>query len=198
MSQPVLTIIAGSNGCGKSTLSSSSRNEFQVAPILDPDAVAKSLQETSGNSASNIEAGKQILELADRLLLSQQSFTVETTLSGGTYLRMTERAKALGFLVVGVFVGTESVEINIERVKARVRKGGHDIPEMDQRRRFPRTLANMRRLLPSCDLAIVLDNSTDQGPTLIAFGHTQFMHWNEPMPAWTQALRAGNSSATDR
>ena len=57
-------------------------------------------------------------------------------------------------------MGTASVEINIERVKARVEKGGHDVPEVDQRRRYPRTLANMRKLLPEADLAVILDNSS--------------------------------------
>ena len=88
-----------------------------------------------------------------------------------------------------VFVGTASVEINIERVKARVKKGGHDVPEEDQRRRYPRTLANMKRLLPEADLAVILDNSTELGHILVAFGHKGYMHWVEPVPAWARSLR---------
>ena len=141
MRHPFLTIIAGSNGCGKSTLTSGSRTNFQQIPILDPDAIARSLQDTTAGESSNIEAGKQVLRLAEELIERCQSFTVETTLSGGTYLKMATRAKEAGFNVVVFFVGTESVEINLERVKARVIKGGHDVPEEDQRRRFPRTLA---------------------------------------------------------
>ena len=193
----MFTIIAGSNGCGKSTVSASSRNEFQVTPILDPDAVARSLQTTANASLSNIEAGKQVLELAEALLAASESFTVETTLSGGTYLRMAERAKALGYTIFAVFVGTDSVEINIERVKARVRKGGHDIPEADQRRRYPRTLANMRRLLPLCDLVVLLDNSTERGPKLVAFGQKHSMHWNEPVPVWAEQLQADRPGTDD-
>jgi predicted ABC-type ATPase len=78
---PVLTIIAGSNGCGKSTLTASSRDKFQNAPVLDPDAFAKSLQDTIASGASNIEAGKVVLQRAEELLMERQSFTVETTLS---------------------------------------------------------------------------------------------------------------------
>ncbi len=103
---------------------------------------------------------------------------------------MAERAKELGYSILGVFVGTESVEINMGRVKNRVTKGGHDISEADQRRRFPRTLANMRRLLPECDLVILLDNSSDQGHRLVAFGQQQSMHWIEPVPEWAEGLRA--------
>lgn len=79
MSNPVLTIIAGSNGCGKSTLTSSARDKFQQTPVLDPDAIAKSIQETLDSNTSDIEAGKRVLRLAEELLESRQSFTVETT-----------------------------------------------------------------------------------------------------------------------
>lgn len=185
----MLTIIAGSNGCGKTSLSSYARHELQVAPVLDPDAVATSLKADATASHSNLEAGKQILELAEALLRASESFSVETTLSGGTYLRMAERAKLRGFIVFGVFIGTESVEINIERIKARVRKGGHDIPEADQRRRYPRTLSNMRRLLPMCDFVVVLDNSTRQGHQVIGYGNQSYMQWSDPVPVWAEGLR---------
>jgi predicted ABC-type ATPase len=101
------------------------------------------------------------------LLASRQSFAVETTLSGNTYLKMAARAKEAGFTVMAILVGTTSVEINIERIKGRVEKGGHDVPEDDQRRRFPRTLVNMKKLLAVVDLAVILDNSEASGYVLV-------------------------------
>ena len=139
--------------------------------------------------ASDIEAGKRVLRLAEELIEKRQSFTVETTLSGSTYLRMATQAKRVGFNIMVVFVGTASVEINIERVKARVEKGGHDVPEEDQRRRWPRTLANMKKLLSDADLAVLLDNSGNLGYVLVGFGHKDYMHWNEPLPEWAASLR---------
>jgi len=188
LNRPRLTIIAGSNGCGKSTLTTYSREEFQQTPVLDPDAIAKSLQASLG-SPSNIEAGKQVLRIAENLIANRQTFTVETTLSGGTYLKMAERARQAGFDIMVVFVGTASVEINLERVKARVEKGGHDVPEEDQRRRYPRTLANMKKLLPLADFAVVLDNSTAKGHTLVAFRLGATMDWIDPVPDWAMPLR---------
>ncbi|WP_158824046.1 zeta toxin family protein [Granulicella sp. S156] len=189
MNRPILTIIAGSNGCGKSTLTSSARDKFQQYPVLDPDAIAKSIQETLGPVHSDIEAGKRVLRNAEDLIVAGQSFTVETTLSGSTYLKMAARAKKAGFNIMIIFIGTASVEINIERVKGRVLKGGHDVPEEDQRRRYPRTLANMKRLLPLADLAVILDNSSPLGHSLVATGHHGFMSWNEPTPSWALPLR---------
>lgn len=69
----------------------------------------------AGNT-SDIGAGKRVLRRAEELIAARQSFTVETTLSGKTYLNMTARAKEAGFNIMVVFVGTASVEINIERV----------------------------------------------------------------------------------
>jgi predicted ABC-type ATPase len=138
--------------------------------------------------ASNIEAGKRVLRAAEQLLQDQQSFTVETTLSGVTYLKMAQRAKAAGYIIMVVFVGTSAVEINIERVKARVIKGGHDVPEEDQRRRYPRTLKNMKRLLPLADFSVIFDNSGDSHK-MIAFGNKGFLHWREPVPEWAAGLR---------
>jgi len=150
------------------------RTKFQHLPTLDPDAIARSLQETSDLNNSDIEAGRKVLRDAEELIQAKQSFTVETTLSGSTYLKMAVRAKNAGFAIVVFFVGTTSVEINLARVKGRVKKGGHDVPEEDQLRRYPRTLANMRKLLPLADLAFIYDNSTAQGHTIVGTGQSAF------------------------
>jgi predicted ABC-type ATPase len=187
--RPVLTIVAGSNGCGKTSLTTLARTKFQQAPVLDPDAIARSLRETNHRYVSDVEAGKQLLRQAEALIEARQSFTVETTLSGSTYLKMAKRAKTFGFRVLVLLVGTASVEINMARIQARVLKGGHDVPEADQRRRYPRTLANMQKLLPIADLAVIYDNSTDIGHTLVAAGRPGCMQWFEPVPRWAEALR---------
>jgi predicted ABC-type ATPase len=98
--------------------------------------------------------------MADVLLQSKQSFLVETTLSGNTYLRMMKEAKRQGYLVVLLFVGTEDVAINMKRVANRVAKGGHDVPVEDQLRRYPRSMENFRRAFALADETSVFDNST--------------------------------------
>ncbi len=104
---------------------------------------------------------------------------------------MAARAKQAGFTLMMVFIGTTSVEVNLDRVKARVEQGGQDVPEGDQRRRYPRTLANMKRMLPEADLAIILDNSGAEGYVLVAFGEKGNLRWNEPVPKWAAGLRSG-------
>jgi predicted ABC-type ATPase len=70
---------------------------------------------------------------------------VETTLSGKNYLQMMQYARGIdrGFEVVLIYIGTERVEINLARIAKRVRTGGHDVPEIDVRRRYLRSMQNL-------------------------------------------------------
>jgi predicted ABC-type ATPase len=123
---PRLTIIAGANGCGKSTLTSRARFIDKI-PLLDPDAVSKALQ-PSVPGTSAVAAARQVLTSADKHIEKGESFAVETTLSGKSYLQMMVEARIRGFEVVLVYIGTENVEINLARIRNRVLAGGHDVP----------------------------------------------------------------------
>jgi predicted ABC-type ATPase len=183
--QPVLTIVAGANGAGKSTLTSVARAIFQQTPVLDPDAFAQ-LLEADRSAPSQIEAGKRVLRLCAEFLERRESFAVETTLSGKTYRHVAKQARELGYFVVLIYVGTESLEINLQRVRSRVEKGGHHVPEADQRRRYPRSLFNMKRMLDEVDFSILFDNSTANGHTLIGGGSRGAMWWIHPLPEWAR------------
>lgn len=63
-----------------------------MAPVLDPDAMARSIRDSMPHKESNIEAGRRILLRAEELFKAHESFTVETTLPGSTYLRMAVQA----------------------------------------------------------------------------------------------------------
>jgi predicted ABC-type ATPase len=93
-------------------------------------------------------AGKEVLRFAKEHLKRRESFAVETTLSGKNYLRMMRYAREIdqGFEVVLIYIGTASVEINLARIAKRVRAGGHDVPEMDVRRRLSITPRRLRFL----------------------------------------------------
>ena len=190
MSRPVMTIIAGSNGSGKNTLVAATREMFQHVPVLDREAFAKTIHETVASEDPKTESGKRVTRLTDNLISDRHSFAVVTTLSGETYLHIAEHAKHLGFNIMLIFVGTASVEVNLERVKARVKKGGDAPPEEDLRQSFPRTMANVKKLLPQTEWAVVLDNSGADGHTVVGFGTKGKMEWREPVPEWVEQLRS--------
>jgi predicted ABC-type ATPase len=187
---PIFTVIAGANGCGKSTLTKWARAFFQQTATLDPDAIAVELQAQSSGELSPIEAGKQVLLTAAGYLDKGVSFSVETTLSGGTYLRMLSDARKLGYRTCIFYIGTDSLTINILRVQARVLKGGHDVPIEDQTRRYGRSFKNLPKALDLADEGVLLDNSTDAGHRVVALkleGRRMLLF--EPIPEWAAFLR---------
>jgi predicted ABC-type ATPase len=184
---PRLTIIAGANGCGKSTLTSKSTFIYKT-PLLDPDAVSKAFQPTIPG-ASAVAAARQVLISARKHIGRGESFAVETTLSGKHYLRMMIDARIRGFEVVLVYIGTENVEINLARIGNRVLAGGHDVPESDVRRRYKRSFENLPTALARADHSILFDNSSEEGYRLIAVLSASGRQWFEPVPAWAKASR---------
>jgi predicted ABC-type ATPase len=96
LNPPTFAVIAGANGCGKSTLTRWAKAFFQQSAVLDPDAFAVELQAESNTELSGIQAGKEVIRSAEAFLTDRISFTIETTLSGGTYPRMLARARELG------------------------------------------------------------------------------------------------------
>jgi len=89
-----------------------------------------------------LQAGEQFIRGIDSLIVSQQSFVVETTLAGKTFDRFILNAIENGFQITIVFIFLDSDKLCVRRVAARVAKGGHFVPEIDIRRRFKRSIAN--------------------------------------------------------
>jgi len=121
--RPTLTFIAGANGAGKTTLTRWNPDLFKEIPLLDPDAIANTLQ-TRASSLFPLAAARHVLKSAEEHLRDGQSFAVETTLAGKNYLRMMLDARKRGFEMVLVYIGTENVEINLARIRNRVLAGG--------------------------------------------------------------------------
>ncbi len=81
---------------------------------------------------------------------------------------MLRRAKAAGYLVRLCYLWLPNVTMCLRRVRQRVRKGGHDVPEADLRRRFLPSLRNFFTLyLPLADEAVLFD-AAGRPPRLIA------------------------------
>jgi len=189
VNRPQFILVAGPNGSGKSTITSSGAQLFTALPILDPDAIARTIQvDPKGSSA--LAAGRQTLEKAAKHLQTGISFAIETTLSGHNYLRMMLDAQQVGFDVILIYVGTISPDINVARVNNRVLLGGHDVPEEDIRRRYERSVANLPLAVSRSDFALLFDNSTTNGFQLVAHFDHETAQWFQEAPSWAAALAA--------
>lgn len=183
MIRPTFTVIAGANGSGKTTLTSWNADLFKEIPLLDPDAIANNLQASTAGMFP-VAAARHVLKSAAGHLSKAQSFAVETTLAGKNYLQMMLDARNLGFEVVLVYIGTDSVETNLVRIRNRVLAGGHDVPEADVRRRYQRSLQNLPGAIRRADHAILFDNSSDNGYRLVAILGAEEEEWVGPNPPW--------------
>jgi predicted ABC-type ATPase len=152
-------IVAGPNGAGKSTYT----RGFIVhqVPVIDPDRPAP-------GQHSVISVGRRVLGEVQRCFDERESFAVETTLSGKLPRKWIALARTLGYDVTLHYIALARPEIAIERVRNRVLLGGHDVPEGDIRRRFKRSLAELRVLAPLVDRLIISDNS-DEAPYKTVF-----------------------------
>ena len=181
---PTLTVIAGPNGSGKSTLTRSL--EFEGCDrLLDPDTIARAMN-PSNPSAAAIAAGREVLKRTADYLTRGLSFAVETTLSGRGKADMIRKVKSRGYEVHLVFIGLDSPERCITRIRNRAARGGHFIPDADVRRRYARSTANAAQALRSADIAKFYDNSGD-GARLILVAKAGIVVWQmEPLPEWAR------------
>ena len=106
-----------------------------------------------------LAAGREVIARTDAHIVAGRSFLLETTLSGNRESRLIARLRAAGYCIDVYFVCLSSSEMNIQRVRLRVGKGGHDVPAEDIVRRYDRSLENLRGILPLTDRAVLFDNS---------------------------------------
>lgn len=162
-----LYVLAGTNGAGKSSVGGAAFRQ-RGADYFNPDEATRRLRaadpdltEEEANSAAWF-AGKRLLE---RAIAERLDFAFETTLGGDTITRLLEEALTAGIEVRIWYVALNSPELHLARVRARVAKGGHDIPEAKVRERYDRSRLNLIRLLPHLTELRVYDNSEDADPS---------------------------------
>lgn len=125
--------------------------------------------------------------LSEALIANGISFTQETVFSHVSKLDALRKAKAAGFRTYLYFVSTESPEINVDRVRARVALGGHDVPENRIRERYGKSLRNATAALEFSTRAFFFDNSGANTLYLASFGQSEGLVLQVPepeLPTW--------------
>jgi predicted ABC-type ATPase len=146
MNIPTIYVLAGPNGAGKTTFAHSYLLAEVSCPVfLNADYLAKGLSPLEPQLAA-LRAGKLMLQEFERLVNERTTFAIETTLSGTTLAERLRAAQGQGYRLVLYYMWLPSVKLSKERVKLRVSKGGHNIPEKDIERRFGRSLENLRTI----------------------------------------------------
>jgi predicted ABC-type ATPase len=165
---PNLFVIAGPNGAGKTTyVRDFLPQEMRCREFVNADLIAAGLSPFSPDSAA-FEAGRIMLKRLRELTDRREDFSFETTLSGRAYAPLLREMRAAGYFIQLDFLWIPNLDITRHRVRQRVTKGGHNIPDHVQLRRFHlgvRHLAELYR--PLLDHWRLFDNTGDH-PYLIA------------------------------
>ncbi len=161
-----LFVLAGVNGAGKSSLGGAAL-QASGAEFFNPDIAAARLREQQpGLSAEQANGlawtlGRRGVE---RALAEGLTFAFETTLGGASMTRLLLDGARAGAEVNVWYAGLATPELHLRRIAARVRAGGHDIPEAKVRERFDASRSNLVKLMPRLASLRVYDNSFEADP----------------------------------
>ena len=157
---PTVYVIAGPNGAGKTTFATEFLPDFaNCREFLNADLIAAGLSPFAPET-QNVRAGRMLLIRIKELTAAKGTFGFETTLSGRGYVRLFRKMRMDGYLIVLFFLWLPRSDMAVARVRARVRQGGHNVPEVVVRRRYGTGLSNFFELYrPIADIVWLLDGS---------------------------------------
>lgn len=176
------TIVAGVNGCGKSSLTGVLRTEVDnLGKIIDVDKI------TASCGGNLLEGGKKAVAMIDQCLAQEICFTQETTLSGRKTLDTIKRAVAKDYYIRLYYVGLDTMEESLLRIENRVKKGGHNIDSGTVANRFEKRFEDLLEVLPHCNEATFYDN--DNGFVTVAkYKNGELQVVGQHRPRWLQEL----------
>lgn len=192
--KPVLIVIAGPNGSGKTTVTEQIMHHewMEDAVYINPDIVA---QERFGDWNSKEAVTKSIHyceELREKCLTEGKSLIFETVLSRKDKVDYMLRAKRAGFFVRLFFVCTESPTINASRIARRVMQGGHDVPISKIISRYNLSIANCVDAAKIVDRCYLYDNSAENcnaRPLFRVVDGVLFKKYTDNIPYWAEVIQ---------
>lgn len=185
--RPTYTIIAGSNGTGKTTLREIFK-ELIVGKIIDPDLISKKLDKNLPQSKRDILAGRQAIKLSKEFLKDKESFCQETTLSGKclNINKNIELAKLQGYNVRLIYIAIQDPNMAIKNIKDRVNSGGHNVPDEKVLSRFNQSYDNLKEISKKVDEITIVDNSNKDYNKIIEIKNGHVKYKNNEIPEWLQ------------
>jgi predicted ABC-type ATPase len=158
-----IVVIAGVNGAGKSSLAGEALRQAGGEYYNPDEAARRFLDRDPGLSPAGANArawhlGRRLLE---RAIDHRLEFSFETTLGGRTITGLLMKAANCGLSMHVWYVGLDSLDRHVARVRARVERGGHDIPETLIRARYDASRTNLLALLPHLTELALFDNSVE-------------------------------------
>jgi len=171
MLKPVLIIIAGPNGSGKTSITGKilQHEWIEGCTYINPDNIARDEFGDWNSPEAVMNAAKRATQLREEGLRQRQSILFETVLSAPDKLEYLRRAKLAGYFIRFFFVGTDEPAINARRIAYRVSEGGHDVPITKIISRYGKSMTHCCIAVRIADRAYLYDNSVDYAEPKLLF-----------------------------
>ena len=184
---PTYTIFAGVNGTGKTSIYRSIYyDENKDEKRINTDEMVARIGSWR-DSNLQMKCAREAVKLIRQYINNNISFNQETTLSGNSIVKNITKEKKKGFYIVMNYIGVESPEIAKERIKIRVSKGGHGIPDTDVERRYYESLKNLQRVIDICDEINVYDN-TEMFKEIVNIKNGNILWKANSIPSWVNVI----------
>ena len=191
--KPVLIVIAGPNGSGKTTITSKILHHewLENAIYINPDIIAQEKFGDWNSKEAVMNSVRYCKDLREECLVKRHSLIFETVLSIPQKVDYIKRAKEAGFFVRLFFVSTSSPAINAARIAKRVMEGGHDVPIPKIISRYYRSITNCGIASQFVDRTYVYDNSVNDADAKLLFRMVDgklFKTYVEDIPEWAKTI----------
>ncbi len=163
MIKPVLIVVAGPNGSGKTTISEKllGHEWTNDCIYINPDEIAQAQFGGWNNPDAVIKAANKAGQIREDCLAKGQNIIFETVFSTPEKLDYIRQAQQSGFFIRLFFICTNDPQINIQRVAKRVKEGKHDVPQDKIIKRYYRSITYVAEAVHYADRAYFYDNSTE-------------------------------------
>jgi predicted ABC-type ATPase len=163
MKNPLLIVIAGPNGSGKTSITKKilQHDWIEECEYINPDDIAKNIFGDWNNKEAVLKAAILSTKMREDFINAGKSLIFETVLSADDKVEFIKKAKTKGYFIRLFFVGTDSPTINAGRIAKRVMEGGHDVPISKIISRYSKSIANCCVCSTIVDRVYLYDNSVD-------------------------------------
>jgi len=194
MRKPVLIVIAGPNGSGKtSTTRLVIKHEWaEQCVYINPDEIAQSKFGDWNNPDAVRQAVEYCEEWREQLLKEHKDFIFETVLSSDGKVDFLKRAKKEGYFIRMFFICTQNPTINAARIAKRVMEGGHDVPIHKIISRYQKAIVNVGQVAQFVDRLYIYDNSIDNQDAHLIFRSVDgyfAKQYSESIPEWAKTIK---------
>jgi predicted ABC-type ATPase len=193
--KPVIIVVAGPNGSGKTSLTQDLRLHQWVAGegcvYVNPDDIAQEKFGDWNSPESTLNAAREADRIREECLAKGLSLVFETVMSAPNKIDFLRRAKETGYFIRLFFVSTNSPTINAARVAQRVTEGGHTVPIEKIISRYTKSIVNCAVVSRFVNRTYVYDNSIDNQKATKLFRASEgklVKTYTEDINEWAQSI----------